>query len=317
MEEAVPPPEARLADEVRAMKPSARRKRAKAAGAAEEEIEACDDADDPVAAFVELISRYETPPSAEELLAVEIGAMKPSARLKWALAAGATEEEAEEAGDADEPVAAYATLIAQCAQKKNEAAHKAALAVELGAMKPSARKRRAVAAGATEDAIDEAMDANDPVAAFVDILLLLAPQPSAAEPAAATELPHLAAEIPQQKVAASHAGAATSQQLGGGAFGDKHIMLSYQCEFPPLSSALIEVSASGSRLASPVQGACRNKSRKRGRCSRAEAYRAGWTSTVAWRSTSTTRWPRVCRTLPVSCASLHKSIRTVTTARSN
>jgi hypothetical protein len=41
MEEAVPPPEARLADEVRAMKPSARRKRAKAAGAAEEEIEAC------------------------------------------------------------------------------------------------------------------------------------------------------------------------------------------------------------------------------------------------------------------------------------
>ena len=41
MEEAVPPPEARLADEVRAVKPSARRKRAKAAGAAEEEIEAC------------------------------------------------------------------------------------------------------------------------------------------------------------------------------------------------------------------------------------------------------------------------------------
>ena len=49
-EEGVPPSGAGLADEIRAMKPSGRRKRATAAGATDDEVEACEDADDPVVA---------------------------------------------------------------------------------------------------------------------------------------------------------------------------------------------------------------------------------------------------------------------------
>lgn len=51
-EEGVPPSGAglSLADEIRAMKPSGRRKRATAAGATDDEVEACEDADDPVVA---------------------------------------------------------------------------------------------------------------------------------------------------------------------------------------------------------------------------------------------------------------------------
>ena len=52
VEEAVPP----LLDEVRAMKPSARKKRAIKAGATEDEAEDAADQDDPVAAYVELIA---------------------------------------------------------------------------------------------------------------------------------------------------------------------------------------------------------------------------------------------------------------------
>lgn len=51
-EEGVPPAGA---DQIRSLKPSERRKRAAAAGATEEEIEACDDAADPIGAYVELI----------------------------------------------------------------------------------------------------------------------------------------------------------------------------------------------------------------------------------------------------------------------
>ena len=100
VEEAVPP----LVDEVRAMKPSARKRRALAAGATEDEAEDAADQDDCVAAYVELISSYAKAPSPEDDLRAELEGMKPSARKKRAIKAGATEEQAEDAGDEDDAV---------------------------------------------------------------------------------------------------------------------------------------------------------------------------------------------------------------------
>ena len=57
---------------------------------------------------------------AEAALRAELEAMKPSARKKRALAAGATEEEADEAGDADDAVEASVALIMAHEQQLTE-----------------------------------------------------------------------------------------------------------------------------------------------------------------------------------------------------
>eukprot|EP01043_Picozoa_sp_COSAG02_P079779 COSAG02_NODE_18634_length_928_cov_1.089264_1_plen_136_part_00 len=62
-------------------------------------------------------------------------------------------------------------LIIACEQKVKDAAEKESLSAELASMKPSGRKKRAIAAGATEDEADDAGDADDPVDAFVALVM--------------------------------------------------------------------------------------------------------------------------------------------------
>lgn len=255
-EEAVPP----LAEEIRAMKPSARKKRALAAGATEEEVEDAGDEDDPVAAYVALISRYEQPPSAEDLLRAELDAMKPSARKKRAISVGATEDQADDAGDEDDPVrewrprapvcfarlsaataryhltpttlqvSAFVQLILACEQKARDAARKEQLAAELKGMKPSGRRKRAIAAGATEDEAEDAGDADDVISAFVALLMEKEGQQQAAASPSPTQVPAHA----EAGEAIAHHGGATLQEAGNvdeGIFEQwtsygKHVMLS-------------------------------------------------------------------------------------------
>eukprot|EP01043_Picozoa_sp_COSAG02_P045315 COSAG02_NODE_4130_length_5740_cov_3.273888_7_plen_215_part_00 len=173
MEEAAPP----LRAELEAMKPSARKKRALAAGATEDELEEAEDADDVIGALASLILSHEKPAGdagAAELRA-ELEAMKPSARKKRAVAAGASEEEIDEALDADDPLYALVTLILACGAPSDNG--EAKLKAELEAMKPSARKKRAMAAGATADEIDDADDAADPLASLTSLILRRAKTP--------------------------------------------------------------------------------------------------------------------------------------------
>ena len=142
----------------------------------------------------QLASFEQGPPDQEELLAAELLAMKPSARRKRAIDAGATVDEVNEAADGDEPIVAFARLIAKYEQVEQKTAAaaapaeqvpgqvedkakaeqtKAALTAEVQGMKISARKKRAKAAGATADEVDAAMDADDTVAAFAELLLAL------------------------------------------------------------------------------------------------------------------------------------------------
>ena len=55
-----------------------------AAGATEDEIDAASDADDALAAFVELLLKYEMPavPDPRDSISAELEAMKPSQRKK-------------------------------------------------------------------------------------------------------------------------------------------------------------------------------------------------------------------------------------------
>ena len=71
-EEGQPP----LRSELEAMKPSQRSKRAAAAGATEDEIDAASDADDALAAFVELLLKYEKPAATDPSESI-VGSMPP------------------------------------------------------------------------------------------------------------------------------------------------------------------------------------------------------------------------------------------------
>ena len=181
---------------------------------------------------MELIGTYEKPPppSVEELLRAELAAMKPSGWTKRAVAAGATEDEAEEAGDADDPIDAFVTLIAACMQKADKAAQKAELMAELAGMKPSGRKKRAAAVGATKDAIDEATDADDPAEAFCELIMALEKKDGAGEPPEAAT-----AASPAKRQPSPHYGLADPSGAGAvdtaadiDIFGNKHVILSYQ-----------------------------------------------------------------------------------------
>ena len=88
------------------------KKRAKAAGATEEEIEAADDADDAKAATIALVLSYEKPSEDKSAaLRQELAGLKPSVLKKRARSAGASEEQIEEADDAEDSKAAMVALV--------------------------------------------------------------------------------------------------------------------------------------------------------------------------------------------------------------
>jgi hypothetical protein len=96
-------------------------------------------------------------------LRAELAAMKPSARIRRATASGATQEEAEDAGDADEPVEAFVQLIRTYVKKADDAAAQAdeleriksqmmQLQAELNKSKRKQRSDRAAAQRAVQEA---------------------------------------------------------------------------------------------------------------------------------------------------------------------
>jgi hypothetical protein len=214
-----------LRDELEALKPSGRKKRAVAAGASEEELEEALDADDPIGALVALVLEKEGGAAAEEeaALRAELEQLKPSARKKRAMTAGATTEQIDEALDTDDPIGALASLIVACGTAALEDNGEATLRAELEAMKKaSARKKRAVAAGATEEEIDEASDADDPLAALVSLILEREKMP----PLRAHHTTGLSRSLSSSSLRSS---TGVSTRDLGSMLGQKHVMLSCEC----------------------------------------------------------------------------------------
>eukprot|EP01045_Picozoa_sp_COSAG04_P015782 COSAG04_NODE_1273_length_7466_cov_76.544319_6_plen_285_part_00 len=154
-EEGTPPAEA----ELRAMKVSALKKRAKEAGVGEAELEEADDADDVKGTLIALIVAREP---AEQLRA-ELAGMKPSALKKRAKEVGVEEGKLEEADDADDVKGTLiALIVARAAEQLRE---------ELAGMKPSALKKRAKEAGVEEGKLEDADDAADVKATLIELIV--------------------------------------------------------------------------------------------------------------------------------------------------
>ena len=96
--------------ELAVLKPSALKKRARAAGASKAEIEEADDADDAKAAMMALVLAHETC-EAQPSLREELEGLKPSELKKRARVAGAKEAEIEDADDAENSRTAVIDLI--------------------------------------------------------------------------------------------------------------------------------------------------------------------------------------------------------------
>eukprot|EP01045_Picozoa_sp_COSAG04_P015047 COSAG04_NODE_1165_length_7994_cov_50.104370_5_plen_337_part_00 len=160
-EEGTPPAEA----ELRAMKVSALKKRAKEAGVGEAELEEADDADDVKSTLIALIVARERVPEPAEQLRAELAGMKPSALKKRAKEAGVEEGKLEDADDADDVKATLIELIVEKVISESPEAELEEqvkqLRKELGGMKPSALKKRAKEAGVGEAELEEADDADD------------------------------------------------------------------------------------------------------------------------------------------------------------
>ena len=108
---------------------------------------------------------------------------------------------------------AFVEIIAKY-EKPADEDPRIALTAELKALKPSQRKKQALAAGATEDEIDEAADADDAVAAFVELLLK---KQKPAKQQAESKTPHFG----EHSVPTPAPGVRS-------VFGSKHCMFSYQ-----------------------------------------------------------------------------------------
>ena len=163
---------AALRAELGALQMSKLKKRAIAAGAAAEQIETAEDADDPKGALIEMVLEIERsrmsddpgaghsgrPEEAVEALRGELEALKMSALKKRAVTAGAGAEEMDSAEDADDPKEALIAMVierersrlaaAPCAEPAaQEEDAMTALRKELELLKISALKKRAAAAG--------------------------------------------------------------------------------------------------------------------------------------------------------------------------
>eukprot|EP01045_Picozoa_sp_COSAG04_P003344 COSAG04_NODE_135_length_23774_cov_40.993918_7_plen_329_part_00 len=172
-EEGTPPAEA----ELRAMKVSALKKRAKEAGVGEAELEEADDADDVKSTLITLIVAREAQrvPEPAEQLRAELAGMKPSALKKRAKEVGVEEGKLEEADDADDVKATLIELIVEKVTSESPEAQLEEqveqLREELGGMKPSALKKRAKEAGVGEAELEEADDADDVKATLIELIV--------------------------------------------------------------------------------------------------------------------------------------------------
>eukprot|EP01052_Picozoa_sp_SAG31_P000494 SAG31_NODE_14_length_37953_cov_109.719660_28_plen_555_part_00 len=201
---------AALRSELRDLKSRALWKRAEAAGLSEEAMEEAEEADDEKAALIELLvaeHQQELPmatggrgggdDSAIAALRSELRDLKSRALWKRAEAAGLSEEAMEEAEEADDEKAALIELLVAEHQQELPMATGgrgggddpaiAALRSELRDLKSRALRKRAEAAGLSEEAMEEAEEADDEKAALIE--LLVAEHRAAATPKVKEMLP--------------------------------------------------------------------------------------------------------------------------------
>eukprot|EP01045_Picozoa_sp_COSAG04_P020655 COSAG04_NODE_2136_length_4725_cov_8.089710_5_plen_950_part_01 len=176
----------RASAELEQLKPSALMRRATAAGAADGDIRGALDEEDSKAALVALIVAHEGALAEESPvteLRSELEALKASALAQRATAAGVAAEDIERAWDAAQPKEALVALVLARAPAQGEArgagtgsaeAAAALLRAELGGMRVSALQKRAVSEGAPADAVEGAMDSDDPKAALVALVAEIA-----------------------------------------------------------------------------------------------------------------------------------------------
>ena len=140
--------------ELQGLKLSELRKRATAAGADEDDMDAVDDSDDQKSALIELVIAKQPPSAANacsaktEALRIELQGLKLSALRKRATAAGADEDDMDAVDDSDDPKTKLVELvIAKAAAGGNTETSNSQttkLRLELQGLKPSALRRRAL-----------------------------------------------------------------------------------------------------------------------------------------------------------------------------
>eukprot|EP01052_Picozoa_sp_SAG31_P018719 SAG31_NODE_1338_length_8731_cov_14.189643_1_plen_1748_part_10 len=165
-----------LQQELQGLRLKELRKRAREAGIDADELEDARDADDPKAAVIELLmSHVET--SAPEVdndtaLRQELEGLRLKELRTRAREAGVDADELEEAIDADDPKAAViALLMAYDEASAPVSGNDAALRQELEGLRLKELRRRAREAGIDADELEDAIDADDPKAAVIELLM--------------------------------------------------------------------------------------------------------------------------------------------------
>jgi hypothetical protein len=200
-----------LRAELGALKITALRARASAAGATEAEIdEATDESKE---AMVELVAQHERLAQPHAALRVELEAKTMSTLLRRAQADGVADAALDEADEADDPRLAVIELIVLCAegQEEQEEPAVAALRAELAQLKHGALIRRAHAAGVADAAVDEAEESDDAQGALVELIVASSSaRGSASPPPTSSSSCDRRAELSQQRVRDLRAAATTA-----------------------------------------------------------------------------------------------------------
>eukprot|EP01046_Picozoa_sp_COSAG06_P051636 COSAG06_NODE_8470_length_2162_cov_2.159476_2_plen_393_part_01 len=172
--------------ELRGLKLSVLKKRARAAGVTERLLEQADDSDAPKDSVVRLLLDASTRSASamaggQAELRQELSALKMSALKKRARTQGVDETMLEEAEDADAPREAIVDLIVAAAARSADQADSARerLRDDLAGLKLSALKKHALSIGVNEMEFEEAEDGATPRQSIVELVLAKATNRSA------------------------------------------------------------------------------------------------------------------------------------------
>jgi hypothetical protein len=222
-----------LRDELRGMKMSALRTRARAAGVDEDEADEAGDGPSPAEAIVELIVAAELRGAVDEpaedpavtALRQELSGLRLKALKIRARELGVSDDALEAAEDEDDVNSAVTALCIDAKTAgEGEDQEQAALREELAPLKLKALKRRAREVGVSAAALDDADDSDDVKQAVTD-LIISARQRNGPDRAAGSDRPHFGAAPAQPAQVAT--GAATASATA------KHVMLSCTPPTPP------------------------------------------------------------------------------------
>jgi hypothetical protein len=181
-----------LRAELTGLKMSVLRKRARGAGATEEQVDEAGDSHDEQAALIEMVVERESGSASalvqaqakadEEVLRAELAGLKMSGLRRRARGSCVTSEQLDDAGDSYDERAALVELIVKFeGQKRSGAdpvaakakADEDALRAELAVLKLSGLRKRAKQAAASEEQLDQAGDSEDETAKLTQMIVEL------------------------------------------------------------------------------------------------------------------------------------------------